>query len=379
MELRVNKLSNEALMKLIQEYYENKLTVNELLKKYKVEGSSKFLKSVELYDREPCEVCGGKVKYILESRLYCNSIDELKKVCTECCHDGNDTCSCKKCVDYRNFEEQKKTENKKQILEKYLDEEPVSINDLYIEELIFIGILKELDIKYRIGVLAENDYFKNIHLDRIASMLFLKQLYKNKIIKVDVDSSGLDNFIIEPNKCISFNRELISYNLNLQEKLDDINVREELFNKYSMDEIVEYWINICLEECMYYLDIRVSALKMDTIDNEIRKDISSYIKELLISYSVSEILCIIYFAVNYALRFKIEYNYESIRVSKAIYTNIRNYIKKEYKIKSFYRPDELISTTSKEYFCKFILECDSDEAFRKNISQLGFNEFMKLN
>lgn len=374
--MKLNELKNDVLKKMIEEYYKNTSTVKQLLKNYGVEGCNNLIQAAKLYSEDNCEVCGGKVKYILENRAYCKSLDELRKKCIQCGHDGSETCSCKKCVEYMEAEEIKKRNHKKDILEKFFHEEPISISELNIKELIFLGVLKEKNINYRLGVLAKKDYFKNIHYYKEYSMLFLKELLHNKIIGVNLNESDLENFIIEENKSISYYVYLLSYNLNLKETLDELDIKKELINNFSIKEVEDFWKDICLEECLTFLDIRTSALKLGLIENGVREDIVSLLEEVLNEYSVGQMISIIYKSVNFASNFKIEYDVENSKVHKAVYTNIKNYIVKQYKFNSFKRPYELIPTTFNEYFCRFILEMDMDEAFKNSISEIRIKNLL---
>lgn len=119
---------------LEENHKNNKLTIDELLKKYSVDGNVKFIQIAKFYRDEPCEVCGGKVQYILESRTYCKSLEELKLICLECGHDSTESCKCKKCTQFRQTEQDKKRNEKKSNLEKRLYTEPKSLNELTIIE-----------------------------------------------------------------------------------------------------------------------------------------------------------------------------------------------------------------------------------------------------
>ncbi|MBU3183104.1 hypothetical protein [Clostridium psychrophilum] len=161
--MKIKELQNETLMKIVDEYYENKLTVKQLLLEHGLEYSSNFIQTVTLYSDDICEVCGEKVKHILESRTYCNSFQELRKKCSNCGHKKSDACCYNRYVEHRRIDAEKRRKEKRDILEKSFYEEPVSIDDLSVKEVVFIGILKEKSILYNLGFLDEKDYFRNIH------------------------------------------------------------------------------------------------------------------------------------------------------------------------------------------------------------------------
>lgn len=366
--MKLSELKNEEVMNIIREYYEDKITVKELLNKYGMDYSSNFIHKVNLYSEYNCEICDGKIKYILESRTYCKSFDMLKAKCSECGHDGSEYCYCKKCVEDRNIEIEKRDIEKKKVIEKYFYKKPISFNELSIKEIIFLGILKEKGIMCNLGILAEKDYFKNVHSYIGDSLKFLKSLSNNNVIKVNIDESDLEKFKIEEGNEIAFYPYLIAYRLNLKEDLSTIDIKSELLNNFSRDELAEAWRGICLDECLRYLDIRTKAMDLEIVEGELRKEISYLIEEILLEYSSGEVINIIYRSVNYASNFKVEQKVKNEKVHKAIYTNIKNHITRNYKTIAYDRPYELIATSLYEYFCNNIFELDSDEIFRNTNS-----------
>lgn len=155
--MNVKDLCNEKLREIVEEYYENNLTVKALLEKHKVKYVSNFIQSITLYTDEECEVCGSKVKYELKSRTYCNSINNLKKICSVCYHDGTDNCYCKTCLEHRRVEKEREQEEKRKIVSEAFARKPIDLCEMNIKELLFIGLLKDRGIVYNIGVLAEKD------------------------------------------------------------------------------------------------------------------------------------------------------------------------------------------------------------------------------
>lgn len=366
--MNVKDLSNDKLREIIEEYYENNLTVKALLEKYKVKYTSNFIQSVALYTDEDCEVCGSKLKYELKSRTYCNSINNLKKICSVCGHDGTENCYCKTCIEYRRVEQERRKEEKRKIVSEAFARKPVTLDEIRIKELLFIGLLKDRGIGYNIGILAEKDYFKNTHSFVEDSMQFLKDMLKNGVIKVNVDESDLNHFIIEDNKSISYYPYLLSYCINLDSDINNIDVKKELIERFKYEDIQECWLVICLDECMKYLDVRTEAMDLGIIDEVIKKDIYSFLEDILMEYSLGIIVNIIYKSVNYASNFKVEYDVELEKVHKAIYTNMKNNISRQYSRVPFDRPYELVQTSLSQYICDKVFQKDSDKIFKSGFS-----------
>lgn len=366
--MNVKDLCNEKLREIVEEYYENNLTVKALLEKHKVKYVSNFIQSITLYTDEECEVCGSKVKYELKSRTYCNSINNLKKICSVCYHDGTDNCYCKTCLEHRRVEKEREQEEKRKIVSEAFARKPIDLCEMNIKELLFIGLLKDRGIVYNIGVLAEKDYFKNTHSFIEDSMQFLKDMLNNGVIKVNLDESDLKYFIIKENKSISYYPYLLSYCLNLDSDINNIDVKKELIERFKYEDIQECWLEICLDECMKYLDIRTEAMDLGIIVEAIKKDIYSFLEDILMEYSLGIVVNIIYKSVNYASNFKVEYDVDLEKVHKAIYTNMKNNILKQYSKVPFDRPYELVQTSLSQYMCEKIFEKDSDDIFKSGFS-----------
>lgn len=366
--MNATELSNEKLKEIIEEYYENKLTVKSLLEKHKVKYVSNFIQSVTLYTDENCEICGSKLKYQLKSRTYCSSINSLKKVCSACDHNGSENCYCNTCLEERRAEQERKLEEKRRVVRQAFSTKPINLNKISIKELLFIGLLKERGVVYNIGVLAEKDYFKNTHSFIEDSKQFLKDMLNNGVIKVNFDESDLKHFIIEDNKSISYYPYLLSYCLNLDSDINNIDVKKELIERFKYEDIKECWLKICLDECMKYLDIRTEAMDLGIIGEAIKKDIYSFLEDILMEYSLGIVINIIYKSVNYASNFKVEYDVELEKVHKAIYTNMKNNILKQYSKVPFDRPYELVQTSLSQYMCEKIFEKDSDDIFKSGFS-----------
>lgn len=117
-------------------------------------------------------------------------------------------------------------------------------------------------------------------------MEFLKAMLKNGTIKVNVDESDLNYFILEENKSISYYPYSLSYSLNLNSDIRNIDVKKELIKRFQYEDIESCWLEICLDECMKYLDIRTVAMSLGVIDNVIKKDIYSFLGDILMEYSL---------------------------------------------------------------------------------------------
>ena len=127
--MRIKDLNDVELHNFINEYYENTTTVRELMDKYNLEDSSNFIQSITIYSNDICEVCGGKVKYNLQSRAYIKDLESNYKICSECGHTTDKECYCKKCIEFREKKEEKEKKEKVEKLNNDMKRDPVSIKD----------------------------------------------------------------------------------------------------------------------------------------------------------------------------------------------------------------------------------------------------------
>lgn len=370
--MKLKNLTNDKLLEVINEYYENKQSIKELLKKHDIDYTSNFIQSAVLYSNDECELCGGKVKYILQSRSYCDSIEELEKLCVNCRHTTAEICNCEWCFENRRIKEEAIRLEKRKKIEKCIRKEPISVKELTCKELLFVGIAKEKNFGSYIGELWQKDYFQNLHTVQLDNFNFLEKLIIRGVIKVDLNETNLDLFKIDDRNQISYYPAKLLYSLNIKENLDEIDIKNELLNNYSHEELDEVWKQICLDECMRYLDIRTEVMGLGFIEREIRDSIKNLCEEMLLEYTMGRIVYLIYRAVNYASNFKIEYKVEEVKAHKAVYTNLKKFIVNDRYKTEFDRPYELIQTTFSEYICKSILQEEGGEVFKKKVTLKSF-------
>lgn len=141
--MKVKDLDQETLYNFVNEYYENKTKVGELMAKYNIDDSSNFISRITLYDGDICEVCGGKIKYELSSRAYTKCLEDNPKVCENCGHTRDRKCYCEKCIEYREEQEKEEQLKKYAILKECFNRNKVSISTLKIEELLLLIFLNE--------------------------------------------------------------------------------------------------------------------------------------------------------------------------------------------------------------------------------------------
>lgn len=364
--MRIKDLNETELYNFINEYYENNTTVRELLDKYNLEDSKNFIQSITVYSDDICEVCGGKVKYNLQSRVYIKNLENNHKICEDCGHTTDSICYCQKCIEFRSKEEAKKRKEKIEKLRIIFNRPPVSIEDLKLDEILFVLLLNNAYGK-EIGFIYEKDKFKNVFFNTSDRNDFLLRLDQKNVLMVDIEKSNIDTFKIKE-EMTYYSMQQVYYYLNIKENLYDIDIREFITSKFNEETILEFWKELCLDECMRYLDMRTTTMNLGIVKGGIREDIYGFIDDLLLEYSESNIASIIYSAVNTASNFKVEYHVSTEKVHKAIYTNMKNFISRKYRVSSYNRPYSLAQTSLAEIFFNEVIGIDIVEAYKRNIN-----------
>lgn len=219
--------------------------------------------------------------------------------------------------------------------------------------------------------LKKEDFDESIYGKYLINIL--EHLYKKNVLKVNVDRINLNNFKIYDDK-VHYNLKSLFLELNIEEDINNIDVRELFLSNFDNEDILDYWREICLNECMLYLNMRTITMNLGRIEDNLRSDIANLINDLLLSYCEGEILYMIYRYVNYASNFKIEYEVSDEKAHKAILTNITKCVNKQYEVKVFDRPYKLELNPIDELFYSKVLKMDLKESCRVRISRTILND-----
>lgn len=360
----LSKLSNFEALEAVQTYYDYPdLKIKEICELLDIKYTSSFIRSIKLYSEDLCEVCGGKVKYILESREYPNAhINENKKICIECGHNFDfENCNCISCT-------HKKREIKRQedliLKEKLVKRAPkiINISKCNLFDLIFLDIAIKKNKSNKLGKIFEKDYFLNLTRNIEFNASIVNSMIDRGILKFDLDESKIEFFTFKEEKAISYNPSEICYEVNINELItSEVNIEDFLKENFKTIEVEEFWYEIATIECLDYLDIKTIDYKLGIVES-VRDDIKFLINDLLREFEIGKIFYMIDYSVRRASNFQVQYKVSVEKVHKAILTNLRNSI--EYTFKNSYeRPFEMPETALFEYFRGNILGIEKEEAF----------------
>lgn len=362
---KLSELNNLEALEAVQTYYNYPdLTVKEICELLDIKYNSNFIISIKLYSEDLCEVCGGRVKYILESREYPNScINENKKICVECGHNFDfENCNCISCTNKRREIKKQKELTLKKMLEER-SPKPIKISECNLIDLIFLDIAIKKNNSIKLGRVFEKDYFVNLTRNIEFNASIVNSMVDRRILRFDLDESEIEFFTFKEENSVSYNPSKICYEINIIELInreicDIVNFIKENF---KTNEIEEFWYEIGTIECLDYLDIKTSDYNLEIIDI-VRDDIKFLINDLLREFEIGKIFYMIDYSVRRASNFQVQYRVPIERVHKAILTNLRNSVDYIFK-NSYERPFEMPETTLFEYFRYNILGIEKEEAF----------------
>ncbi|MHB8002877.1 hypothetical protein [Clostridium botulinum] len=355
----LKELTNDEALEAVKIYYENRdLTIREICELLDIKYNSNFIRSIKLYSDDLCENCGGRVRYILESREYRNSgINEDNKICENCGHCGNvEICNCNKCRKTREMIREEEEKRRLNLLCSRFYVDTINISEVSVREAIFLALaIRKSESKY-LGFIFEKDYFKNLSYKHNESIDIIKNLIKINAIKINVNKSNINTFEFLEDNTILYSMAEVYYEVNVKELIDIEfdEVENVLSENYTKGEFVEYWYDICINESLFYLDMQTQSYDLGYVEI-IRDDIKALISDLIIKFELGEIFYLIDYSVRRASNFKVQCNPQIQNVHKAILTNMRKTIEKGYYLYKYNRPNEMPETSMYAYITNNVL------------------------
>lgn len=315
-----NKLDELEVLAL-QDIYEFKMTINEFNAKYGTE-LKRFL-SLRIYTNDVCESCGKALRVRMVAKTDIGNINKLKLYC-ECGHTADLNCTCETCV---KIKEDENMINKISKLEE-LTEIENSKDELTFEEIDYRFYIA---ISYIYDSFGMNEFYMGdekivkMYFDNYYLLLVIRKLYEDDILKMIVKEDNYENYNVN-NDSVSYIENEMFYKLNISED-NILKMIDKIKNDFSYEHIVEKTFKvISISYLTLYFTDRLKAQKLNYISNDIEyiRSIRSSLADLLDDFSVSFLLKSLYYSVNKASNFKIEYGVDDLKVEKAIKTNLKN-------------------------------------------------------
>lgn len=369
---RVSHLSNSEIDKLINEYYlgeHNEVLIN----KYNINVSSGLLFTVfppKQLDIN-CPYCNS---HLVEQRLSKSQIRYNKKAliyCMNCGHeDNNEDCNCVNCKS-KNTDASELRRNR--IINAHNSEGYNKVNPLEMsfKHKIFLGALLKHslseDMKIIYSMDSVNKDKKPLAPTSDMTTIILHELSNANIIIPDVVSS-VEHFneIVGENGIYEYNYYTyrVNYLLNIEmDEYERFSIITQLLNPAKLDlnnmdphdvkvdDIVMLWENICLNECLEYMEYQ---MKLVNFNFDPKGKIVPIFNYLLDYFSVSQIYGIIYRSIANATRYFQEGNISRQHASNTAVANCESFglraIEEGWDLQKYSRIKELPQSSLSEYF-----------------------------
>ncbi len=363
-------LSESQIDELIKRYYDWE-SVPKLLKEYQIDSSPSYLYTLFppiIYNDKQCPHCEINMEGKRRSRNQSGPFI----YCPECDHHEGD-CHCSGCARLELF----RNECKKTLIRERYDfknYEPVSEQSLSLRDKILLG-------SFLRNGLDENYFFIN-PLEKQKGIFAPTFGYEVEILR-----SLISKQIIAPHPCSSSDAfkegtefpniyyiDKVHYQVNietdnLKELFDRLmNPTQAVLQDSSIEDLYQIWEEIALHECIEYLSFKLSKVKFPFTPGE--KTITVF-KDLLATFSVSQIYMIIHRCVANATSYYLEKKISKQQAANSVIGNCQRYgenaLANNWRINGFRRDfDCPQSTLSHFYFSRVMM-----------IGDLGFEKSPK--
>lgn len=358
---KIAHLDEQQIDELINKYYGDG-KAKDLIKEYAIDVSPSKLYTVfppRKCEDEFCQYCNINLYEARQSKSS-YSWNRPEKFCLICGHVLKDFCNCSKCENLRHVKaEQARIEMEQRIIKKreliYENYNCININhkrwdDLSTTNKIFLGALIKCALSEDLKKI-ESLYNKKLKLAPSESMEreILQQLYVSDVILVEI-GSDID-FFDAAGKIFDFRRA--SYRINICEEEYQEVISVALSGKYevNLNECINMWKKIALEEVLEYFLISMDRIKFDFTPGKKTLYIFEHCLEY---YSVSQIYGIIYSNIAKAAKYFQEGHVTKRQAANAVITNCKLYfdrsISEDWNLKSYFRDRDCKESALSQYF-----------------------------
>ncbi|NRG61678.1 hypothetical protein HPA88_07910 [Streptococcus suis] len=351
-----SNLSNEEILSVIDDYYNNELTVSGIKLKYSVnfKGNSIRNELPKLNFGDECRFCKTRLYVLLPTKTdYQNllkknnlvSILETKSKCVECGHLESDSCTCFNCT----------VEKRNKIFESYNQSVAIeSMNFNLLERLQIATIMQGFNLSVENPDILSNEEF--YHKSRGNQLLFFSNSYPKEEIKKLRDigvvhvspRSPIDAFLTDSDikreekyQGNKFPEVFYTNKVRYSFQFNDIDWFEELkfLNNVKVDEIeiIRVCKYIAENELLklfkehfesYHFEYKSSFSNESSLEQE--NLIRTVIKNLLAKYPPSKVYHILYKGIDKAVQHKKKYgitNFRDNHIQFVIFYGINSWLK----------------------------------------------------
>lgn len=331
---RIKHLKLNEIQELIKRYYNNE-RVTELLEEYSIDcNPSQLYKLFPPKEIEEIKCPNCNVPMVINYSSKSNPPNDLI-YCLKCKHKYNEECSCEIC------QKQKRNIIKRDYnynIEKFNIEDISFKNRVYIASLLRRSEVIDCDNNKIILPFKGSD--KKLSPNESMDSEIISTLFKSRIIMVDSESdlSAFSGSLIEENYGNKFYLYHVRYILNVNYEVELVNPDIDTDN-IDIDEIIELWRKIALEECLEYLDYQMTRVKFTFNPAEKTTEVFN---DLLNKFSVAQVFSIIYNSITNATRYYQEQNISKKQAANSVITRCQGYgervLANGWTLKPFSRP-----------------------------------------
>ena len=404
----LNHLNQSEIEELIVKYYEtkNEDDIKYLLNTYNLDIPWNLLHYYfprKMIESEKCEYCQHNLVFPYISQKENNfepinyklMYDEKHKyICPSCSHKPYDeNCNCIHCYTKKETLRIKKIKQAKQeeeqrkkqlIFEQYGFKEPINYESLTLAQKVKLGtIVKSCMTENLYEFIPISNYKGKLTPNTNYTDNIIQELYRINAIEVS-PFSPINAFVDNENFPQRFYIYKVIYYLNIEQRetkqktYNQITI--ESFDKlnYASNEVIELWKEICIEECLEYLQYKFNNIEFPF---EIGEKTRTTFEQLLYNFSVSQIFGIIKRCIDSASTYYLENNISKKHAANIVISNISKYAERalanEWTLYEYSRLKDLPQSDISSFFFNTVLKI-GDAGFKMSLKDFCIHRINEL-
>lgn len=361
---KLQHLDEKSRLKLMDAYYSGEKTPTELIELYNIDTtpSNLFRLFPKAKTGDICKYCNGDMYIKRPSKTNYKRNNNIP-FCPSCGHKEAVDCNCEGCSAKRETELIERERKRKEDLAKKIEliHKVYNLSDIDNCMMNQLTFLDKLYLSSLCRAVLDEDGRTTIPLDESNYVIapysavydILKHLYNNIIILVN-PNSDINAFKNNEEFPRIFYLDRVSFYINIKYDIEKVKTIREILNPIidlneNIYEAYEIWREIALYECLDYL---IFQMKKVGFNFKIGDKTIAVTKELLDSFSVSQIYSIIYNSVTNATRYYQEGNVSKKQAANSVITRCKSFgekaLMKGWELNKYKRPTELPQSTLSE-------------------------------